>query len=549
MPERNMQPLGSTDNWEVRKRDYEYREALLGEAGETDFSDEARQRVEEANEYDSHLRELADRGRDDVYGAVDQAESGEYNDMIDRNIAANPEARRASLLAEEIAGLRSRSEGSVASEEVIRRREDALEGLLVNLSDVDGSMLGSASVLGAMSREERREVQRSYKEDIVDRIIEKTMPKEGDIEAKVDRTDGGSEEGPISEYGDSDVEVKAGGEYGLLNAERSTNRETIKDLGGGEEAPTSSSSFSVEHSEGVDSATGGTHGAPSEELEPPLASGAESGSSIEEDSASRSKGEPVSPTAEAAYMPTPEAPTAESPDGEGPEAADGHRLPRRMSGAGQRLTPESPSKPSPLVETEGDLDTPLALPPLETGGGTLGPTSMEKIIIPAPEAFPKSELPGRKDGKSEAAPEALNLPEGVDVRPQIGTEKIESAGGSWFDRMLPWRRRRKRDNPEAQLESTPKAPAEELPDDGYPEAVGDHRLPEETSGEVKGLAPEAPLEASSLIEVEDDPDMPPSDSGTLDLLSGTTQAPAPETPEAPPSDSSAETYLREDYLR
>ena len=94
--------------FDAKVQEDKYWGELIGDAGETDFSDEARLRLEEAAAYDAHLEKIS---KNESYGtldsALDSAEAGEYKDSIDRLIDSNPQLRRLAARAEAFNKLRN----------------------------------------------------------------------------------------------------------------------------------------------------------------------------------------------------------------------------------------------------------------------------------------------------------------------------------------------------------------------------------------------------------------------------------------------------------
>jgi hypothetical protein len=94
--------------FDAKVQEDKYWGELIGDAGETDFSDEARLRLEEAAAYDAHLEKIS---KNESYGtldsALDNAEAGEYKDSIDRLIDSNPQLRRLAARAEAFNKLRN----------------------------------------------------------------------------------------------------------------------------------------------------------------------------------------------------------------------------------------------------------------------------------------------------------------------------------------------------------------------------------------------------------------------------------------------------------
>jgi hypothetical protein len=142
------------ENFEANKLAHEteqFEHALYGDAGATDFSDEARRRIEEADAYEQHLIALSERKDDEE---IDP----EYKDSIDRAIESDPALRRMATLADEIRTIGVTEVSSDTEKQLTRMhkdKEDKLEELLLAYSESDVSNIES-------------------KEDIINRIIERT---------------------------------------------------------------------------------------------------------------------------------------------------------------------------------------------------------------------------------------------------------------------------------------------------------------------------------------------------------------------------------------
>lgn len=181
-------PFSSADdrlkNWEASQAAHEaaqYEEEMYGEAGKTNFSETARQRLNEASEYEKHLQSMQERGDEyDAFEAtLDAAEGGEHLDAIDRTIVADKSLRRMQRMASEVADLYA-TEVTADNEKTLSRRlkdkEDKLEELLVKFND--------ESTLST-----------SEKDDIIRRIIdssdrsEPTLAPEAGAEATTDADD------------------------------------------------------------------------------------------------------------------------------------------------------------------------------------------------------------------------------------------------------------------------------------------------------------------------------------------------------------------------
>lgn len=142
------------ENFEANKLAHEteqFEHALYGDAGTTDFSDEARRRIEEADAYEQHLVALSERKGDEE---VDS----EYKDSIDRAIESDPALRRMAALADEIRTIGATEVSSDTEKQLTRMhkdKEDKLEELLLAYSESDVSSIES-------------------KEDTINRIINRT---------------------------------------------------------------------------------------------------------------------------------------------------------------------------------------------------------------------------------------------------------------------------------------------------------------------------------------------------------------------------------------
>ncbi|MGK2896110.1 MAG: hypothetical protein ACSLEY_00700 [Candidatus Saccharimonadales bacterium] len=129
-------PNPRLENFDANKVAHEqvaYEEAMYGEAGKTDFSDEARRRLEEADEYQQHLAGMAERG--DEY---DVTEDESYKDTIDRQIAADPGLRRMEMMARHIAEVKNTPvslENADRLPGVLQDKEDKLEELLIKFDE------------------------------------------------------------------------------------------------------------------------------------------------------------------------------------------------------------------------------------------------------------------------------------------------------------------------------------------------------------------------------------------------------------------------------
>jgi hypothetical protein len=165
MSEKAPQSNSRLDNFEANKAAYEaehaknareaFENSVYGEAGVTDFSDEARKRVEEADVYERHMEHLANNPDTDFFDRVESGEipsralgveQDEANAMHeelqagkdaevaarDAKIEADPQLRRMDNLAREIAKLRAETDPDDpdAAIDGVQSREDALNELL-----------------------------------------------------------------------------------------------------------------------------------------------------------------------------------------------------------------------------------------------------------------------------------------------------------------------------------------------------------------------------------------------------------------------------------
>lgn len=120
------------ENFDANKPDEQdlFEESLIGEAGKTDFSDEARTRLEEASAYEDHLKSMAgrDEAHDPFEAGLDALDNGETADILDRAIQDSPQLRRANMIAQDIA--RRRAEGGAENDAYVIDQEAKLESLL-----------------------------------------------------------------------------------------------------------------------------------------------------------------------------------------------------------------------------------------------------------------------------------------------------------------------------------------------------------------------------------------------------------------------------------
>lgn len=176
---KNISAKDRLNSFNANKKAHEevaYWDALNGDAGMNDFSDEARQRLEEADVYDAHLQNLAndnrssaDRYFDDVEkgnvesngyakefdaaleenvafdenARAEQAERDAFTASIDNIVASSSQLRRAELLAREVAQNKNYTPNAEDSDDVerladdIKAREDKIEEIVSNYFESD----------------------------------------------------------------------------------------------------------------------------------------------------------------------------------------------------------------------------------------------------------------------------------------------------------------------------------------------------------------------------------------------------------------------------
>jgi len=190
------------ENFDANKRAHEqaaFEASLYGEAGATDFSDEARRRVEEADAYERHMETIQARpeagaldhlapadGAENPYYANLQAEASEMNQAFDAEKAAAATAaeaeleatmqadvhvRQMMLIAESIAETGSTQvtpENDARLSQELKDKEDRLEALLLKFSETS-------------------DLSDSDKQAVMDRIINMTEARSvADTEAPVE---------------------------------------------------------------------------------------------------------------------------------------------------------------------------------------------------------------------------------------------------------------------------------------------------------------------------------------------------------------------------
>lgn len=185
-------------NWDANKAKHEaqqYEAEMYGDAGTTDFSDHAKQRLQEAGEYESHLKQMQERGSEynPADALLDAAENGEHQDAIDRAIAADPTLRRMQRLATDVAELGSAkvtadNESRLSAR--LKDKEDKLAELLVKFND--------ESTLSA-----------GEKDDIINRIINSTDKGEAVAEDATEESDEPEASAPSTSETDGAAESEA----------------------------------------------------------------------------------------------------------------------------------------------------------------------------------------------------------------------------------------------------------------------------------------------------------------------------------------------------
>ena len=135
-------PNSRRDNFDDNKAAFEassaqeaYENELYGNAGTTDFSDEARKRVVEASEYDAYMEKFASDDRSSFDRGLDDLEDDSYAQKI---IESDPRLRRMVMMANRIAELRNESNSEGVSQS-INDKEDKLNELLLNYSETENA--------------------------------------------------------------------------------------------------------------------------------------------------------------------------------------------------------------------------------------------------------------------------------------------------------------------------------------------------------------------------------------------------------------------------
>lgn len=135
----------------------DYYDIALGGAGVTDFSDEARQRIQEQAAYDEYMQKFAPSGDEDVYrgrrdvveGArldvvadskhMAEVDAGIRLDFIDRQIDSSPKLRFALSLAKEVNKLYSETSGDSDNNAAYGRFTAKFDSLLKRLEEYSDS--------------------------------------------------------------------------------------------------------------------------------------------------------------------------------------------------------------------------------------------------------------------------------------------------------------------------------------------------------------------------------------------------------------------------
>jgi hypothetical protein len=160
-PSRFQEALGKFD--ENMATEWENR--LQGEAGKTDFSDDAKKRLEESEAYYRHMEGLdgKDRG-EEVYNQQEAAFGNEWEeaiaddeafnqareDALEEKFASDPSLRRMRNISQEIADIRDTKVTASNDKELkerLAKREDALQELLVDYEASDGFNQAIADML------------------------------------------------------------------------------------------------------------------------------------------------------------------------------------------------------------------------------------------------------------------------------------------------------------------------------------------------------------------------------------------------------------------
>lgn len=163
MSERINHRLDNFDSNKAAAEQKDFEDSLYGEAGSTDFSDEARKRVGEADAYERQLENMAARegmSEDEVYDSVteqagndymdnlheealseneafDEAKQAEAQELNDR-MQADPRVRRMQMLANDIASLGAsefNADNEARKTQALKDKQDKLESLLIDFNE------------------------------------------------------------------------------------------------------------------------------------------------------------------------------------------------------------------------------------------------------------------------------------------------------------------------------------------------------------------------------------------------------------------------------
>lgn len=192
------------NSWDANQAAHDkgqFEDALFGEAGKSDFSEEARTRAEEAGAYEDHLEGL--KGRGDDYDVMSDGRM----DSVDRDIQADPRLRRAAMMANNIRELGNQEVRLADSAKLTERYkdlQDKLEDLLLSYE--------SDSTLHSVQKEE-----------IMKRIIDMTVEAPADAttneassaeQSDVDSQDASAEKESADTNGNDEEDAGDSGEAG-----------------------------------------------------------------------------------------------------------------------------------------------------------------------------------------------------------------------------------------------------------------------------------------------------------------------------------------------
>lgn len=149
------------NSWDANQAAHDrerFEDELFGEAGKSDFSEEARTRAEEAGAYEDHLESV--QGRGDDYDVMSDGRM----DSVDRDIQADPRLRRAAMIASNVRELGNREISSADADQLSERYEELQDKLADLLSDFDTDST----------------LHQIQKEEIMSRIIDMTTEAPAD---------------------------------------------------------------------------------------------------------------------------------------------------------------------------------------------------------------------------------------------------------------------------------------------------------------------------------------------------------------------------------